>query len=89
MNPYEQAISIIGRTLSPFDENNLIPFYGFGDATTHDDNVFSFCENNQPCRGFEQVLERYKEIVPHLQLAGPTSFALVVEALSLLSSSSS
>ncbi|MCH87358.1 E3 ubiquitin-protein ligase RGLG2 [Trifolium medium] len=35
-NPYEQAISIIGKTLAPFDEDNLIPCFGFGDSSTHD-----------------------------------------------------
>jgi E3 ubiquitin-protein ligase RGLG len=69
-NPYEQAISIIGRTLSAFDEDNLIPCFGFGDASTHDQEVFSFYPENQPCNGFEEALERYREIVPTLRLAG-------------------
>ncbi|KAM3192382.1 hypothetical protein ACQJBY_069548 [Aegilops geniculata] len=78
-NPYEQAISIIGRTLSAFDEDNLIPCFGFGDASTHDQEVFSFYPENQPCNGFEEALERYREIVPTLRLAGPTSFAPIIE----------
>ncbi|KAH9293536.1 hypothetical protein KI387_041259, partial [Taxus chinensis] len=77
-NPYEQAISIIGRTLSPFDEDNLIPCFGFGDASTHDHSVFSFFPDFRPCHGFEETLMRYREIVPHLRLAGPTSFAPII-----------
>ncbi|KAH7846066.1 hypothetical protein Vadar_009338 [Vaccinium darrowii] len=79
LNPYEQAISIIGKTLAAFDEDNLIPCYGFGDASTHDQEVFSFYPDEKFCNGFEEVLSRYREIVPHLRLAGPTSFAPVIE----------
>lgn len=79
-NPYEQAISIIGRTLSPFDEDNLIPCFGFGDASTHDKHVFSFYPDHRPCHGFEEVLARYREIVPLLNLSGPTSFVPIIHA---------
>ncbi|KAF3508655.1 hypothetical protein F2Q69_00000582 [Brassica cretica] len=78
-NPYEQAITIIGRTLAAFDEDNLIPCYGFGDASTHDQDVFSFNPEDSFCNGFEEVLGRYKEIVPQLKLAGPTSFAPIID----------
>ncbi|KAF8378198.1 hypothetical protein HHK36_029535 [Tetracentron sinense] len=78
-NPYEQAISIIGKTLSTFDEDNLIPCFGFGDASTHDQNVFSFYPDDRCCNGFEEVLTRYRELVPCLRLAGPTSFAPIIE----------
>ncbi|KAL6622931.1 hypothetical protein ACP70R_018908 [Stipagrostis hirtigluma subsp. patula] len=78
-NPYEQAISIIGQTLSPFDEDNLIPCYGFGDASTHDQDVFAFYPDERPCNGFQEALARYREIVPHLRLSGPTSFAPIIE----------
>ncbi|KAK2388936.1 E3 ubiquitin-protein ligase RGLG2 [Trifolium repens] len=78
-NPYEQAISIIGKTLSSFDEDNLIPCFGFGDASTHDQEVFSFNDEDRFCHGFEEVLTRYRELVPQLRLAGPTSFAPIIE----------
>ncbi|KAJ6408632.1 hypothetical protein OIU84_011876 [Salix udensis] len=82
------AISIIGRTLAAFDEDNLIPCFGFGDATTHDQKVFSFYPDGQACKGFEEVLSRYREIVPHVNLAGPTSFAPIIKtAIEIVNSS--
>ncbi|CAI5971202.1 unnamed protein product [Closterium sp. NIES-65] len=80
MNPYEQAIQIIGETLEPFDEDNLIPAFGFGDATTHDKAVFSFNRDNRPCNGIAEALARYRAIAPHVKLSGPTSFAPAIEA---------
>ncbi|XP_057542589.1 E3 ubiquitin-protein ligase RGLG5-like [Amaranthus tricolor] len=79
LNPYEEAISIIGKSLSAFDEDNLIPCYGFGDASSHDQDVFSFYGDDRYCQGFEEVLSRYRQLVPQLRLAGPTSFAPVIE----------
>ncbi|GAU35457.1 hypothetical protein TSUD_364130 [Trifolium subterraneum] len=79
-NPYEKAISIIGKTLAPFDDDNLIPCFGFGDATTHDHEVFNFHADNSSCHGFEEVLACYQKVVPNLSLSGPTSYAPVIEA---------
>uniref|UniRef100_A0A7N0RB60 RING-type domain-containing protein n=1 Tax=Kalanchoe fedtschenkoi TaxID=63787 RepID=A0A7N0RB60_KALFE len=79
-NPYEQAISIIGKTLASFDEDNLIPCFGFGDSTTHDQQVFSFHSDHSPCHGFEEVLTCYRNITPNLKLSGPTSYGPIVDA---------
>jgi E3 ubiquitin-protein ligase RGLG len=80
LNPYEQAISIIGKTLAVFDDDNLIPCYGFGDSSTHDEDVFSFYPDERFCNGIDDVLSRYREIVPNIRLAGgPRSFAPIVE----------
>ena len=39
-NPYQKVISILGETLEPFDEDHLIPAFGFGDSVTKDNSVF-------------------------------------------------
>ncbi|KAK2968631.1 LOW QUALITY PROTEIN: hypothetical protein RJ640_030711 [Escallonia rubra] len=88
-NPYEQAISIIGQTLSAFDEDNLIPCFGFGDASTHDQDVFSFYNDTSYCNGFEEVLRQYREMVPHVRLSGPTSFAPIIEMATTIVEASS
>lgn len=85
LNPYQKAISIVGRTLEPFDDDKLIPSFGFGDVTTKDKGVFSFFPDNRPCNTFREVLDRYTEITPHVQLSGPTSFApMIYEAIAIV-----
>ena len=78
-NPYQKVMSLVCQTLAPFDEDNLIPAYGFGDIFTKDRTVFSFNPGEQPCHGTQQVLERYSQIVPQTQLSGPTSFAPAID----------
>jgi len=88
MNPYQQAISVIGRTLEEFDDDKLIPSFGFGDVTTGGTKIFPFNPDGRPCHGFAEVLQRYNEITPHVQLAGPTNFSpLIEEAISICAES--
>mmetsp|Transcript_6025 Transcript_6025/g.13725 ORF Transcript_6025/g.13725 Transcript_6025/m.13725 type:complete len:278 (-) Transcript_6025:110-943(-) len=79
LNPYQQVLSILGRTLSVFDDDNLIPIYGFGDAHTQDKSCFPFYPD-RPCHGFEECLRRYNEIAPMIKLAGPTNFGPVIRS---------
>ncbi|XP_022097010.1 E3 ubiquitin-protein ligase RGLG4-like [Acanthaster planci] len=76
-NPYQQAISILGQTLAPFDDDNLLPVYGFGDLSTQGHSVFPFRADGL-CHGFEDVLECYNRITPTVTLSGPTDFAPVI-----------
>jgi len=78
-NPYQEVISIVGKTLEVFDDDKLIPVYGFGDVTTQDKSVFPFFPD-RACYGFQEALSRYNEITPHLNLSGPTSFAPLIKA---------
>ena len=47
-------------------------------ATTHAEKVFSFYQSNQPCRGLEDIVSRYAELVPHVKMSGPTSFGPII-----------
>lgn len=77
-NPYMSVIDIIGRTLETFDDDRLIPAYGFGDATTGNKRCFPFLQDAAPSHGVQAVLQRYQEIAASVQLAGPTCFAPVI-----------
>lgn len=79
-NHYEQVIAAIGRTLEPFDEDKLIPCFGFGDATTKNQSVFPFWpDDSRSAYGFEEALSRYRELAPHIVMSGPTNFAPIID----------
>ncbi|XP_052800037.1 uncharacterized protein LOC128231362 isoform X2 [Mya arenaria] len=78
INPYQKVIHIMGNTLEPFDEDQLIPAFGFGDAETLDNSVFPFNTDSSPCKGFAEVLYRYNSIAAGVQLSGPTNFAPLI-----------
>ncbi|KAJ4846850.1 hypothetical protein Tsubulata_030521 [Turnera subulata] len=73
----ERKYSKIDDDYNSLDQLKLY-LYEFA-ASTHDQEVFSFFPDERLCNGFEEVLERYRELVPRLRLAGPTSVALIIE----------
>merc|ERR1712150_232154 len=80
LNPYQRVMSVMGRTLEPFDEDNLIPVFGFGDINSKDTSVTQFVGSGARgmCRGFSEVLEVYTRDIPRIQLSGPTCFASLI-----------
>jgi E3 ubiquitin-protein ligase RGLG len=77
-NPYQQVISIVGRTLEAFDDDRSIPAFGFGDSLTTDKSCFPFYPD-RPCQDLQDVLDRYMEIAPGIELSGPTNYAPILE----------
>jgi E3 ubiquitin-protein ligase RGLG len=77
-NPYQKVIKCIGETLEPFDEDKLIPVYGFGDIHTKNTKVFNLKQRREPCKGFQEVIEVYNKITPNILLSGPTSYAPII-----------
>ncbi len=70
--------------MEAFDDDKLIPVFGFGDATTGGSACFPFLPDNQVCHTFAQVLARYNQITPSISLAGPTNFGPIIrEAISI------
>ncbi|EYC16790.1 hypothetical protein Y032_0032g2494 [Ancylostoma ceylanicum] len=86
-NPYQQVITILGRTLAPFASTGRIPVYGFGDAKTGDWSVFPLKPDGD-CTTLEEVLKVYNEVTPTVDLSGPTNFApLIYQAMEICQSS--
>lgn len=77
-NPYQHVLTVIAKTLADFDDDGMIPAYGFGDARSKSKRIFSFNEDDTPCEGLGDVLKRYERIVRHINFSGPTNFAPII-----------
>ena len=77
-NPYMKVMDIMGHTIEKFDDDNMIPVFGFGDKTTKDNSVLDLNPEHKPFHGIKEAIERYTQVVPTLTLSGPTSFVPLV-----------
>eukprot|EP01023_Acetabularia_acetabulum_P062206 TRINITY_DN7633_c0_g1_i1.p1 TRINITY_DN7633_c0_g1~~TRINITY_DN7633_c0_g1_i1.p1 ORF type:complete len:310 (-),score=35.82 TRINITY_DN7633_c0_g1_i1:103-1032(-) len=87
-NIYEEVITLLGKTLSGFNEDGKLPVYGFGDKKTEDKAVFPFVKDDEQLSGYDAVVQRYRQVAPHVQLYGPLSFApLLIHATQIVKQS--
>ena len=54
LNPYQKVIKVMGATLEQFDDDHMIPTFGFGEITTKGQRVFPFLPDRS-CVGFSEV----------------------------------
>ncbi len=88
-NPYKEVMEIACKCLEPYDKDNYIPAYGFGDSSTTDRAVFPFRvdpKTGQEMDSYklEGVVEAYNLIIQqihdkNIRMSGPTSFAPLIK----------
>lgn len=77
-NPYELALAIIGRAVTPFADGGGISAFVFGDTETRHHSVRSLGPEVE-CKDTTALIEAYREAIKDPALAGPTSFAPLIE----------
>lgn len=86
LNLYQQVLTLMCQALGPFDDDQMIDAYGFGDTMTTNKSVFPLLSTidgsghvqEQACYKLEGVLDCYNKIAPFVKMSGPTSFAPII-----------
>lgn len=81
-NPYIRAIKSVGSILAHYDDDNLIPAYGYG-ADINGKTSHCFALNGDidkpEVKGIDGVMMAYKKTLKRVSLSGPTFFSQVME----------
>ena len=80
LNPYQEAIIAVASSMKDLIDSGVIRAFGFGDIRSQDRYLISLNPKDRDgkCNGLEDVMQKYKSILPTLTLAGPTSFAPII-----------
>ncbi|TNJ26215.1 Copine I [Giardia muris] len=79
--PYEKALRIMSRIVHEFDEDDIYPVYRFGCINTKSSSVLPLLYPTQEdphFHGFDEVCKAYRQIAPHIEMSGPTTFAPMI-----------
>ncbi|KAE9044660.1 hypothetical protein PR003_g2852 [Phytophthora rubi] len=70
LNPYQEALTRLGRVLVEFDDDRSIQVSGFGDSKTPENALFSFTPENPMggCKSFNEIWQRYHDLTPTIAL---------------------
>jgi len=79
-SPYETVIRAIHDALAEFDDDGVIPLFGFGDSETKDRSVFALngSTTSPGVRGVETALSLYHNALVTRSLSGPTSLVPII-----------
>lgn len=74
-NQYQRAIREIGQILISYDNDKIIPSYGFG-AEIHGvtKHIFPLSDQGANCQSWEGTLAAYEQRLKNVTLSGPTNF---------------
>ncbi|XP_068890069.1 copine-1 isoform X6 [Aphelocoma coerulescens] len=83
INEYLSAIWSVGSVVQDYDTDKLFPAFGFGAQVPPSWQVshefaLNFNASNPYCQGIQGIVDAYRQILPQIQLYGPTNFSPII-----------
>ena len=86
LNQYQRAILSLGEILEKYNNNGIIPCYGFGakidgNYATNFDFPLNLNYEAPFCKNYGEMFQSYQNIFSRIALSGPTNFAPLIRAI--------